>query len=264
MGDESHRETHRPPESRDKTFSGDKTLNKTSLGYPFSGDPDYTSREKGETSTTGHTKSMEEKMKIITLDVETKMLASEVKGGWSTPEKMGIACLVTKEMHGDYKVYTPELKIGKSATKEEVQQQINEADLIVSFNGISFDYKVLRGHGFDISGQNYDILQEFAKGKGHRISLENLARGELGETKMMNGQDAVLIWRKALEARRNGEIGSTHYNYLKVVEYCKDDVRKTEQLFRNLIENGGSIKYYDKFREEILKTRLRVPKGISL
>ena len=107
---------------------------------------------------------------IVYFDLETKHSADEV-GGWSHIDKMGMSIGVTySTARGDYKIYgEPEV--------EELIKELQRADLVVGFNHIRFDYRVLEGYSiFDFSQvPSLDMLVELDKILGHKLPLDSIA-----------------------------------------------------------------------------------------
>jgi DEAD/DEAH box helicase domain-containing protein len=89
----------------------------------------------------------------------------------------------------------------------------------VGFNVKRFDYRVLGAYtGFDFRQlPTFDILEDIYQRLGFRLSLGHLAEQTLGKTKIADGIQAVR-WL------REGKLDA-------VVEYCKDDVSITRDLF---------------------------------
>lgn len=113
----------------------------------------------------------------------------------------------------------------RSFGMEQAQSWLDEHDLLVSFNGLGFDNKVLRAHGVHVPTFNcYDILQKWKQVTGKRISLDALAQVNLGKGKSGNGGDAPILW---LQGKKR-----------EVIEYCFQDCLVTAHLFR-LIEGRG-------------------------
>lgn len=166
---------------------------------------------------------------IIYLDLETQFLADEV-GGWGNIPDMKIAVVCIYSSRED-KFY--------SFTEKQVPElieKLKEATLVVGFNIINFDYRVLQPYtGFDLNTlKTYDILTEVYKKLGYRISLQNFAEATLGSSKSADGV-------KAVEWYRAGELE-------KVIEYCKRDVIITRDIFY-YIQKLGYLKYRDKSRD---------------
>lgn len=156
---------------------------------------------------------------IIYLDLETQFLADEV-GGWGNIPDMKIAVVCIYSSRED-KFY--------SFTEKQVPElieKLKEATLIVGFNIINFDYRVIQPYtDFDLNTlKTYDILTEVYKKLGYRISLQNFAEATLGSSKSADGVQSV-------EWYRAGEIQ-------KVIDYCQQDVKVTRDLYLKLKKNG--------------------------
>lgn len=153
-------------------------------------------------------------MITLVFDLETKRLANEV-GGWAHIDKMGFAAGVTYDLSRDaYAQYT----------EDQVAILIDslyQADQIIGFNLVRFDYVVLHPYGFQSTpsmiAKSTDLLLDIYNALGFRISLDNLAASTLNETKKGNGL-------KSVEWYREGRID-------RVLEYCQQDVRVTYNLW---------------------------------
>ena len=105
---------------------------------------------------------------IVYFDLETRRTANDV-GGWGNKHKMGIsvACTFSTGLN-EYSIYTQE-------ETPLLIRQLKEADLVVGFNHIGFDYEVLKGHDllFDPTDlpHSLDLLIDLEKILGHRIKL---------------------------------------------------------------------------------------------
>ncbi|MFA5903258.1 MAG: DEAD/DEAH box helicase [Desulfobacula sp.] len=146
------------------------------------------------------------------LDIETRRSAEEV-GGWNKAEKMGVSCAVLYDSKTDsFREYFQE-------DIERLCSDLKLFDLIVGFNIIRFDYKVLSGlSNFDFSSlPTLDILIKIHDRLGYRLSLDALATETLGCGKTADGLMALEWWKQ-------GEIE-------KIVAYCRQDVRVTRDLY---------------------------------
>lgn len=165
---------------------------------------------------------------IVYFDLETRRTANDV-GGWNNKGKMGIsvACTFSTKLN-EYRIYT----------EDEVQdliKQLLQADLVVGYNHISFDYEVLMAHTvMDLKDQirSLDLMVELEKVLGHRIKLDAVASATLGGlSKTADGLDAIRWWQQ-------GEI-------LKIAEYCCFDVKVTKCVHEFGVANGY-VKYLDR------------------
>ena len=166
--------------------------------------------------------------RILYFDLETKYSAEEV-GGWSNIMDMGMSVGILHDTHdGDFHVYLEHQVPALIA-------HLRKSDLIVGFNHVEFDLRVLAGHQptsdlrhqvyLELRGlEHFDILLELKKVLGHRLRLDSLARSTLGEGKSADGLQA-LKWYK--EGRMD-----------LIVEYCKQDVDVTRRLYEYALEKG--------------------------
>lgn len=153
------------------------------------------------------------------LDLETKFLAQEV-GGWHKAHKMGISCVGVYFSEKDSIIFFQDSELQK------LWELLLKQDLIVGFNILGFDFKVLQGSlkrsWYDLP--TLDLLLEIKKKLGYRLSLDHLAQYTLNAQKKGNGLLAVKWWRE-------GKIE-------KIIEYCKHDVFLTKELYLFGRKNG--------------------------
>ena len=167
--------------------------------------------------------------RILYFDLETKYSADEV-GGWSNIMDMGMSVgVVYDTADGHFHVY---LEHQVPALIEHLRQ----AELIVGFNHVEFDLRVLAGH---LAAQearhqlylglrelpHFDMLAELKKVLGHRLRLDSLARPTLEMGKSADGLQA-LQWYK------EGRIDL-------IIEYCKQDVEVTRRLHEHALAHGA-------------------------
>ncbi|MCP3874328.1 MAG: DEAD/DEAH box helicase [Desulfobacteraceae bacterium] len=146
------------------------------------------------------------------LDIETRRSAKEV-GGWNKADKMGVSCAILYDSKSDtYREYLQE-------DIEPLCEDLQKFDLIIGFNIIRFDYKVLSG----LSDFNFfclptlDILMKVHERLGYRLSLDHLAQQTLDSKKSADGLMALKWWEQ-------GKID-------KIIDYCKQDVKVTRDLY---------------------------------
>ena len=157
---------------------------------------------------------------IVYFDLETKKSATDVSG-WSHIDQMGMSIGVTYSTErGGYKVYgEPEV--------EELIKELQRADLVVGFNHIRFDYKVLEGYSvFDFSQvPSLDMLIVLNEKLGHRLKLDSIAQATFGCEKTAEGLQAI-------EWYRQGKLA-------EIAEYCLFDVKITKMVH----EYGATYSY---------------------
>ncbi len=153
------------------------------------------------------------------LDIETRLSAGEV-GGWGNSHLMGVSCSVIYDSaSGEFRTFYQE-------QTDELGDYLSSFELVVGFNIVRFDYRVLKGQsGFDFHAlPTLDILADVEKRLGHRLSLDHLARHTLGAAKSASGLLALKWWK---EGRMD-----------KIIEYCRQDVVITRDLYIFGQKNG--------------------------
>ena len=168
------------------------------------------------------------------LDLETQRSAAEV-GGWQHADRMKISCGVLYDSRADSYFEYLEDQV------PEMIRHIRRLDLIVGFNIKRFDYKVLSAYSrLDFTRiQTLDILEDVHRCLGYRLSLNHLCEITLGQPKSADGLQALRWWKE-------GRIR-------EIVDYCRDDVRLTRDLYLYGIRQG-----YLLFRDKAGEV-LRVP-----
>lgn len=152
----------------------------------------------------------------IILDIETKKAFSEEDG--YDPKKLGVSYV------GIYKrdIGTEKAKEFKGFFEDELTELwslIEQADRVIGFNIIGFDFPVLSKyyHGDLSSLPVLDILKEVKRGVGHRVSLDAIAKETLGVQKSGSGLDALTYYEQ-------GKLD-------KLAEYCLMDVKITRDVY---------------------------------
>ena len=163
------------------------------------------------------------KQRVLYFDLETKKSANDV-GGWENIHLMELAVGVVWD--------SIEQKFSSYLENEASQlvEKLKTANLVVGFNVVKFDYGVLQPYAdFDLDEiTTFDMLVDVQKLLGHRLSLNHLAENTLNAKKSADGLIS-LEWFKA------GKID-------KVIDYCKQDVEITRELFL-YGESHGYVKY---------------------
>ncbi len=156
---------------------------------------------------------------FMVLDVETRRSAQEV-GGWGNCHKMGVSIAVLYDnIDNSFTAYTQD-------ELETMFTRMHKAKLIIGFNLIKFDYKVLQPFAnYNLLNlPTLDILIQVTKSLKHRISLDNLAKATLGLGKNANGMQALTWWQQ-------GRLD-------EITTYCKQDVDVTRQIYLYGLEHG--------------------------
>jgi DEAD/DEAH box helicase domain-containing protein len=105
-------------------------------------------------------------------------------------------------------------------------ERLGEADLVVGFNIVSFDYAVLSGYtDADLRAlPTFDMLTAIHQRLGYRLALAHLAEETLGASKSGDGLQSLAWWKE-------GRVD-------KIESYCRQDVALLRDLLRHAEENG--------------------------
>ena len=175
----------------------------------------------------------------IVLDLETQKSFEDV-GGFGKNHLLKVSVVG---------VYSYVLNKYLTFTENEIYrlgEMLSEADQIIGFNTINFDYQVLQPYlNFKLSDiPSLDILQEVEKLIGHRIKLDNLAQMNLGVGKSGDGLQALKFWK----------LGQME----ELKKYCLDDVKITKELY-DYIQTYGKCAYKDYFETKELTLKFLEP-----
>jgi DEAD/DEAH box helicase domain-containing protein len=155
----------------------------------------------------------------LVYDIETRYSADDV-GGWKNADRMGISVAVTYSFEKDeYETYI-------EGQEEAFIQRLEGAKMIIGFNNIGFDNKVITGYRKPDFSKTvvFDMLADVLNSTGRRFSLDNLAGASIGAQKSADGL-------QALEWYKEGRIDL-------IAEYCKKDVEVTKNLLLHGMEGG--------------------------
>ncbi len=149
---------------------------------------------------------------VVVFDLETQRSFAEV-GGRSQFHKLGLSVGVAYRFDTDAYLVVTEDTVG------ELVDLLFAADLVVGYNIAGFDYEVLRAYtDRDLQSlPTFDLMFDLQERLGFRPKLESVASATLGSGKSADGLQALEWWRR-------GEIE-------KIVDYCRDDVRVTKELY---------------------------------
>lgn len=127
-------------------------------------------------------------------------------------DRMGIAC-VCALISGERMP-----RIYDAMSLQQLQSDIDAADVIVSFNGDGFDSKVLKTNGVVVPAEkSFDLLAKIKRANGSWFSLDGMAEKNLGICKTGNGALAPIKWQQGRRA--------------EVINYCLNDVLMTYELY---------------------------------
>lgn len=148
----------------------------------------------------------------VFFDLETQRSSDDV-GGWGHIADMGLSVAVTySSTEGRYHVYTEH-------NVQSLIRALQGAGLVVGFNVLRFDYVVLSAYtNLPLHKlPTMDMLDYIYRHLGFRISLDDLARVNLGISKSGHGLQAITWWNQ-------GDIAA-------IIDYCRRDVEITKTLY---------------------------------
>lgn len=171
-------------------------------------------------------------MRRITFDIET--IGTFQQGDWS---QLDISVV------GVYDSHTKKLTSYVQEEFKDMWPLFESADILVGYNSEHFDIPILNKYyaGDLATIKSIDLLKEVKHVLGRRLKLDNVAHATLGVNKSGHGLQAVEWWAEGLVE--------------KVRQYCMDDVKITDDLYR-YAKKHGKLKYtdYDGVREIKLDT----------
>jgi DEAD/DEAH box helicase domain-containing protein len=156
---------------------------------------------------------------VVYFDVETQRSAAEV-GGWRHIDRMGLAlAVVWDDRTGECTTY-------READVAALVTHLERADLVVGYNVLRFDYRVLGAYTDRPLERlpTFDLLVALRAALGRRISLGNVGGATLGRAKTADGL-------QSLEWVRTGR-------WHEVEAYCRADVELTRAVFQHAIGCG--------------------------
>ena len=151
-------------------------------------------------------------MDKLVIDIETKNTFAEV-GGQEHVKKLDASFVGVYSYNKDAYFSFFENQFG------ELNELLKKAGLIIGFSINRFDIPVLEKYvNFDIWGiPRLDLLEEVEIGLGSRISLDILAKTNLGIGKTHHGLEAIKFYREG--------------NFEELKNYCLNDVKITKELY---------------------------------
>jgi DEAD/DEAH box helicase domain-containing protein len=157
----------------------------------------------------------------------TTQRASDDVGGWQHKHLLGLGIAVIYDTaDASYRIYTEE-------TIEMLIAHLQQADLIISFNTLDFDYQVLQPYT-DVqlpSLPTYAMLDEIQRALGYRLSFKHLLQETLGVERPDDRLDTVAWFRQA-----QSEV---------IIAACRRDIDWMRDLVHHL-HRTGSLRYRDR------------------
>lgn len=174
----------------------------------------------------------------LVIDIETKNTFADV-GGRDYIEKLD-ASLV-----GVYSYNTNAYTAFRENEWEKLAPILQNAHLVVGFSISRFDLPVLKKYfSFNVMAlPRLDLLDEIESTYGSRVSLDILARANLGTHKTGHGLEAVDLYKQG--------------NWQALTDYCLHDVKITKELYE-FVRKNGYVNIPKRFSEEIVKVPINI------
>lgn len=156
-------------------------------------------------------------MRIITFDIETSNTFDETGSPDPADLDLSVVCVHDSETGEITSYFQEEL--------DKLWPLMEKADALVGYNSDHFDIPLLnKYYSGDLTKiKSIDLMNEIKKSFGRRVKLDDVVQATLGEAKSAHGLQAIIWWRQGEKE--------------KVVEYCKQDVNVTRNLFDFMKEN---------------------------
>lgn len=158
----------------------------------------------------------------LVFDIETKKSFQEV-GGKHNMHLLGVSVV------GVYSYVDDTFRCYEEKDFPMLEEKLRNATRLIGFNSKHFDVPVLQSHMKVplTSIPHLDLMENIESYLGFRISLDNLAKTNLGTAKSGHGMDAITWWREG--------------NVEAIKKYCLDDVRITRDIYEFGKKNGHVI-----------------------
>lgn len=163
--------------------------------------------------------------KYLVLDLETQKSFAQV-GGARNKHRLGVSLV------GLYHYADDRFVAYREGALEQLSPILQEAELVIGFNLIAFDYPVLAAELGDWVHElpTYDLMVMVQRQLGHRLSLDALAQATLGSGKSGSGLDALHYYAQG--------------DWQSLERYCLQDVKVTRDLYDYVQKEG--LLYYQK------------------
>ncbi len=167
---------------------------------------------------------------IVYFDLESQRTANDA-GGWLRKGNMRMSIgVIYSTASGSYQIYS-------EARVHELIERLRQADLVIGFNVLNFDYHVLMGYTIlDLVNElpTADLMVDVEQQLGHRLALDAIATATLGVQKTGAGLDAIRWWREG--------------RVMEIAEYCCFDVKVTKLVHEHGCQHK-ELFYTDRFAQ---------------
>jgi DEAD/DEAH box helicase domain-containing protein len=160
-----------------------------------------------------------EEDEVLSFDLETQKTFHEVGGHQNTEElKLSVGVIRNEE--------TDEFEVFREDEAEELADRLYSAKLVIGYNVIDFDYRVLKPYTpLDFAEvDTLDMMKSIEEVLNQRIRLDDVASATVDASKSADGLQAVRWYKE-------GKID-------QIADYCREDVRITSKVYRFGKEHG--------------------------
>jgi DEAD/DEAH box helicase domain-containing protein len=156
----------------------------------------------------------------LVFDIETKQSFQEV-GGKHNMHLLGVSVV------GVYNYADDSFVCYEEKDFPALEELLKNTKRIIGFNSKHFDVPVLQPHISVLlqSIAHLDLMEDIEKYLGFRVSLDNLAKNNLGTAKSGHGLEAIQWWKEG--------------NVEAIKKYCIDDVRITRDVYEHGKKHGA-------------------------
>ncbi len=172
-------------------------------------------------------------MDTLVIDIETKNTFADV-GGQSNLHLLDASFVGVYSYNQDKYLSFFEHQF------DELGALLQKAGLIIGFSSNRFDIPVMAKYfKFNLKAvPSLDLLEEIELGLGHRISLDILAKTNLGIGKTHHGLEAIKFYKEG--------------NLKELESYCLNDVKITKDLY-DLAKKQKHLLVPRRYSEEVVK-----------
>ncbi len=179
----------------------------------------------------------------IVIDIETKNTFSDVGGKENLKDlDVSLACVYSYEK-GDFLSFHED-------KLHDLGPILQNAGLVIGFSIRRFDLPVLDKYfNFNLSSlPTLDILEDVEASYGRRVSLDVLAKANLGVGKTNHGLDAIKFYNAG--------------DWESLEKYCLNDVLITRDLYE-LVKRQGYIMVPERWGDNLVKVSLNLKDDIE-
>ena len=134
-------------------------------------------------------------MKLLYLNVKPQREDEEHPDNWQNIESLGLSVAAT------YNVATQSQRIYEEKDVKRLLDQLLNSDLVVTFNGHDFDYRILNAYTTKNLFQNtkaFHMLEHVEGDLWQRLSLANLARQNLDKSQTTTVKHQILCYQNGI------------------------------------------------------------------